>query len=598
MAIFDYKGRDASAEVSEAFNLARYGQLRAFGALGELGTTLTGTSGNFAPPAGWHDLTAADVELPGDDVDSFGFFHGSTSLSAQVKILAYTGTSGNIERLGISFAGTSDIGDLPDYLTLAKGQYLDQFVYVLEAAARFAAAHGLTGEDVVVTGYSLGGGATNIMAERSSAVADGFYDTANYFGFDSPNIYDNSDKIMNFGGENDLVYRSLGTSTDSIIEGFTEALVHKDREFGSSNDNTVLFNDFYANPLSPFGPTSVFNVVGGWNSHITNLFADAFATMARSSFASIMEKDSAIVVSQLSDLLRPVTWVEDVARDTSSHFGAPAFILGSDQADLLRDGKASDFLEGFAGNDRFSLSTGNDTVAGGDGTDTVQLAGAIGNYEAIRLSDGTLVMRGLSGQYGLKEMTSVERIEFGSLVPTTYTVTNTKLDTLLFADKTYAAHVEGTAGNDNLVGTAGVDRIFGLAGNDVIRGGAGNDLLHGGTGNDQLFGDAGDDDLYGGIGNDVLSGGAGNDRLSGGVGSDVFDFSKIASGRDVITDFNKGVEGHDTLLFSASLFKTADAALSHFVQSGADAVLSWLGGSVVLADTKVADLHHGDILIV
>ncbi len=243
MAIFDYKGRDASAEVSEAFNLARYGQLRAFGALGELGTTLTGTSGNFAPPAGWHDLTAADVELPADDVDSFGFFHGSTSLSAQVKILAYTGTSGNIERLGISFAGTSDIGDLPDYLALAKGQYLDQFVYVLEAAARFAAAHGLTGEDVVVTGYSLGGGATNIMAERSSAVADGFYDTANYFGFDSPNIYDNSDKIMNFGGENDLVYRSLGTSTDSIIEGFTEALVHKDREFGSSNDNTVLFND-------------------------------------------------------------------------------------------------------------------------------------------------------------------------------------------------------------------------------------------------------------------------------------------------------------------------------------------------------------------
>ncbi|KQS74074.1 hypothetical protein ASG25_21630 [Rhizobium sp. Leaf384] len=598
MAIFDYKGHDARAEVTEAYALARYGQLRAFGAVGALATQLTGTSGNFAPPSGWTDLTAADLSLPGTSVDQLGFFHGLTSQSPQVKVLAYRDAGGAIERLGISFAGTSDLGDLPDYLKLAKGEYLNAFLYILEATARFAKAHGLTGNDVVVTGYSLGGGATNIMAERSPDIADGFYSASNYFGFASPNIYDNSDKILNLGAENDLVFRSLGTSTDSVAEGFNEAFLHKDRPFGSSNDNTVIFNDFYANPLSPFGPKTVFNVIGGVNAHITNLFSDAFATMARSSFASIMEKDSTIVVAQLSDLLRPFVWVEDAARSTSSHYGQPAFILGSDKADLLRDGKASDFLEGFGGNDRFSLSTGNDTVIGGSGTDTVQMAGSIDTYEAIRLQDGTLVMRDLSGQMGLKEMTSVERIEFGWLIPTSYTVTATKLDTFLFADKTYVAHVEGTAGDNILAGTAGIDRIFGLAGNDIIHGGAGNDLLHGGVGNDRLFGDAGDDDLYGGIGNDVLEGGAGNDRLSGGIGSDVFDFSNSASGRDVVTDFNDGVEGHDTLVVSATLFKTADAVLSHFVQIGADAVLSWAGGSVVLTETRVSDLHLGDILIV
>lgn len=603
MAIFDYKGHNAGAEVAEAFNLARYSQLRAFGALGDAGGVLTGTSDKLAPPAGWRDLTASELGIDPHKVDGLGFFDGSTSLSAQTKIMGFFGADGSIERIGIAFAGTSDIGDLPDYLSLAKGGYIDQFRYALDATAEFAKAHGLSGDDVVVTGYSLGGGAANILAERSGEISGGFYDDANYFAFSSPNIYDNGEKILNFGGENDLVYRSLGTSTDSILEGVTEALVHKDRPFDSSIDNTVLFNDLYASPLSPFGPDTVFNLVGGWNAHITNMFADAPLTIANSTFSSIMEKDSAIVVSQLSDLLRPVVWVEDVARSTSSHFGEPAFILGSEKADLLRDGKASDFLDGFGGDDRFSLSTGNDVVAGGAGADTVELSGKASDYEAIHLTDGTLVLRDLTGQYGLKELSGVETVTFGHapdlLGTSTYQVRDSKLDSLWFltGDKGYASHREGGVGDDALTGTGGVDRLFGMGGNDVLHGGAGNDLLHGGAGNDKLFGDAGNDELFGGIGNDLLVGGAGNDRLSGGVGNDIFDFSKGAGGRDVITDFNAGVEGHDTLVLSASLFKTADAAISQFHQVGSDAVLSWNGGSVVLANYDLSHLQASDILL-
>jgi Ca2+-binding RTX toxin-like protein len=65
-----------------------------------------------------------------------------------------------------------------------------------------------------------------------------------------------------------------------------------------------------------------------------------------------------------------------------------------------------------------------------------------------------------------------------------------------------------------------------------------NDHLGGSFGNDALVGTTGNDTIHGGIGNDLLQGGAGNDLLFGGVGADVFKWSLLETGADVIKDFN------------------------------------------------------------
>lgn len=109
-------------------------------------------------------------------------------------------------------------------------------------------------------------------------------------------------------------------------------------------------------------------------------------------------------------------------------------------------------------------------------------------------------------------------------------------------------HLSGGEGNDYLVGQSQDDMLEGGEGNDKLRAGAGDDDLYGGDGNDTLIGEDGDDLLYGGAGddalrgdagNDTLYGGAGSDNLQGGEGADVFVFSLSDLGEmDVITDFN------------------------------------------------------------
>lgn len=590
MPIFEYKDRDARAEVSEAFHLAAYTIIPS---IIQSGGALDFSSDGDGPlPPGWRDLTAAELGLSSDTVDRLGFFTGSGSKAAQAKILGCFDDKGNLTRISVSFAGTNDLGDLPDYLKLVQGAYMDEFRYLLDATAAFAQANKLSGSDVVVTGYSLGGGATNILAERAEDFSEGFYASSNFFGFSSPTIYDNSDRILNFGAENDVVYRVVGDSDDSVKNLVREALINEDKEFGSSSDNVVLFNDFYASQQSPFGPFGILNLIGGWNAHLTRLFDPVIDRIGASSFYDIIETDSTVVVSQLSGLTRGSTWVGDVDRPTSSHFGDPAFILGTAKGDLLRDGRSGDYLDGFGGDDRFRLSSGSDTVHGGEGFDTVELAGTARDYSAYRLSDGTVYMLDRIGESGLEELVSVEQIQFGELFAQTYAVRQDRLDSSSFfaPDIRYAGHREGTAGKDTLSGTGGADAIFALGGNDTVKGGNGNDLIHGGKGNDILRGDGGDDRLFGGLDEDRLTGGAGNDILTGGAGDDVFDFVAGVLGRDTIADFNAGAEGHDVLAFDASLFDSAQDALAAFRQIGDDAVLKLGSASITLTHFNVDDL--------
>jgi serralysin len=146
-----------------------------------------------------------------------------------------------------------------------------------------------------------------------------------------------------------------------------------------------------------------------------------------------------------------------------------------------------------------------------------------------------------------------------------------------------------------IYGTSGADHIVGTSGNDVIDGGVGPDTISGGLGNDTyIVNDARDmivESFNGGVdtvrtslstytlgnqldnltltgtsaqtgtgndlnnvvtdngfkstligagGNDTLVSNGGLDTMTGGAGKDVFQFNKLASGPDTITDFSKG----------------------------------------------------------
>jgi Ca2+-binding RTX toxin-like protein len=97
-------------------------------------------------------------------------------------------------------------------------------------------------------------------------------------------------------------------------------------------------------------------------------------------------------------------------------------------------------------------------------------------------------------------------------------------------------------GGEMLTGGGGSQLLHGKGGNDTIAGGAGSDLLFGGDGDDALSGGDADDHLFGGKGSDTLNGGPGNDFLKGNQGRDKFQFARSGDGRDIIADFESGLD--------------------------------------------------------
>ncbi len=98
------------------------------------------------------------------------------------------------------------------------------------------------------------------------------------------------------------------------------------------------------------------------------------------------------------------------------------------------------------------------------------------------------------------------------------------------------------SGGSILNGGEGDDILTSGRGNDTLIGGSGYDTLIGGMGNDLLFGKKGRDTLDGGEGDDLIFGGGGSDILTGGAGADIFEFALADLGRDLVTDFEEGVD--------------------------------------------------------
>ena len=242
-----------------------------------------------------------------------------------------------------------------------------------------------------------------------------------------------------------------------------------------------------------------------------------------------------------------------------AHSGADVVIggLGNDTLrggagpDSLFGGDGNDLLEGHAQDDELRGGSGNDTLSGGPHNDT--LWGEAGD-DLLRGDVGTDVLHGGDGNDTLSGGSHNDSLSGDAG------------DDSLRGD-IGADTLHGGLGNDTLEGGNQNDLLWGDAGNDLLRGGNGLDTLHGGDGQDRLqgedaadalFGGAGNDTLEGGTWNDTLDGGPGNDVLIGGLGADVFVYGVLSSGRDVIQDFQPGV---DRLRLDADLLPVPDNPL-------------------------------------
>jgi len=506
--------------------------------------------------AGWTPISASQLGYTGK-VDGRGTFFGEKAgyTTAQVEILGKYDATGHLTEIGVSFRGTSgprenlivdSIGDAINDLMAALGpkdyakNYAGEaFGNLLGDVAKFAQAHGLSGKDVLVSGHSLGGLAVNSLADLSASKWSGFYNNANYIAYASP-TQSNTDKVLNIGYENDPVFRALDGSTFNLAS----VGVH-DTQQESATNNIVSFNDHYASATWNVLPFSILNIPT-WISHLPTGYGEGMGRILGSAFYELTEKDSTVIVANLSDPARSNTWVQDLNRNAETHTGS-TFIIGTDKDDLIQGGQGNDFLEGRAGNDTFRDGGGYNVILGGQGSNSLQLQQSINDFSVARDGAGTLYLRdahgGISIARDIGTLVSKESGLFWGLFKdeVSHSVTT---DGLLAGSHltAYASSVQGSAANDTLVARASGDWLFGQDGNDTLVGGKGNDVFVGGAGNDLMQSGGGNDTF-------IFNGAFGQDRISGFDAGDKLVFIGVqgaGSGYDYSQHLSQ--VGSDTLL--------------------------------------------------
>lgn len=214
---------------------------------------------------------------------------------------------------------------------------------------------------------------------------------------------------------------------------------------------------------------------------------------------------------------------------------APVLFNGTEQGDVFTGGLAADTLYGNGGNDVLSGNAGNDYISGGYGMDA--LYGGTGD-DTLDGGHGNDMLFGGPG---------ADRFIGGEGYDTVSYIDSQKSVVISMGD--------GSSANDATGDTfSGIEKVVGSNNLDLIAGDHLGNEIDGAGGDDWLMGYAGDDNLQGGQGADNLLGGAGNDRLTGGAGDDVLTGDQFGyfgsdvfivdgqSGRDVITDYQKGMD--------------------------------------------------------
>lgn len=315
-----------------------------------------------AVPAGWNVITPQQLGVPPQYWDGIYFTNNGAS-----AIVLQQGSTWIV-----SFRGTDGSDDILQYPELVFGTYINHFQPLLNAVASNAP----DGTSFYFTGASLGGGATNLMADIASSQFGGEFASAHFVAFASPNIT-NANGILNIGFENDLVYKAV-SGYNSFFSSL-DNLVLATPEYMGGNYNGLLPPDDYA--------------------HNAALAFDAFARLENSVFFNQMSPDSVVIFDAFSGTVQDIT----PGRENTG-----VFYLGENVADVIIGRNGDDHIEGFAGDDNLVGGPGNDSLDGGAGSDIAVYSGPRSQYIITQTSTGITV----AGPDGIDTLTGVELAQF------------------------------------------------------------------------------------------------------------------------------------------------------------------------------------------
>jgi hypothetical protein len=398
-------------------------------------------------PFGWTVVRPAQLGL-GSQYSDGNYFTDPTS-GASAIVLKKDQEQGPSSYI-VAFRGADDPIDILHNPELLTGSYIHHYDPLLNALSAIA----LSGADFAFTGASLGGAATNLMANIAGSAFGGAFAGATFVGFASLNI-STASGILNLWFENDPVYKSINGYADfsSSLDNFVLAT----SQYMGGNYNGLLPPDLYAHDLA--------------------LGFDALSRLSQSVFYDVMTPDSVVIFDANDGLVQDVT----PGRENTG-----AFYLGEAVADQIIGRAGNDFIEGFAGDDTLNGGAGGDAMAGGPGNDVFFLD-TVGDLVIERPGEG------VDSVWANVTYTLPAEVEYLMLYGAGYNGTGNALTNIIY----------GTADDNILAGLAGDDQLNGREGADWLIGGDGNDVLSGDAGNDSLQGDAGNDVLIGGPGNDT-----------------------------------------------------------------------------------------------
>lgn len=358
-----------------------------------------------------------------------------------------------------------------------------------------------TGTLWIVTG---GAGAYKLTNSKSIAAV-------NFSGSGvNPNVVENRGKIE-YGV-------ALGAGTDSFSNSGT---IGTDALLGDGNNSFLNSGDIGGNVTFGIG-----NDIASNSGHITGTVA---LGDGNNIFTNLGKIDGLVSFGSGNDVFTNSGLIgnNDIFNALNMGGGDDKF-TGGYGAEFVNDGGGSDTFVLGGGNDYlsaiFGIFDGNDVFDGGAGNDT---------YSVFSDLDLVINLDTVAHNYGL--------FPGGEPLRPAGTVSQIGAPP--------GSVVEKVRGFENASGGNGNDHIYGTASANILLGGGGINVV---------FGYGGNDTLVGGNDLDVLVGGLGKDLLTGNLGTDYFSYSSIrdsgitAATRDVIMDFQQGVDKIDIELIDAN----------------------------------------------